>query len=81
MLKIYGTLLCPDCAECLAALDKAGIDYDFLEFEKSLSHLREFLKLRDENPLFDPVREACGIGIPCILEEDGTIILDWQTLL
>lgn len=81
MLKIYGTRLCPDCVECLAAFDKAGISYTFCEFESDLSFLREFLKLRDESSLFEPVREAGGIGIPCILRADGTVTLDWQSLL
>ena len=81
MLKVYGTLLCPDCADCLAAFDRAGVGYEFHEFEKDLSHLRDFLKLRDSSPLFDSVREAGGIGIPCILREDGSITLDWQSCL
>ena len=81
MLKIYGTLLCPDCVECLAAFDRAGIAYEFLEFEKDLSHLKDFLKLRDGSALFAPVREAGGIGIPCILGDDKIVTLDWQSLL
>ena len=81
MLKIYGTLLCRDCVECLAAYDRAGLSYEFCEFETDLAHLKDFLKLRDGNPLFDAVREAGGIGIPCILRADGTVTLDWQNLL
>ena len=43
--------------------------------------LKEFLRLRDENPLFQDIKENGGIGIPCIVREDGTLTLDWETLL
>ena len=78
MLKIYGSMLCPDCVECRADLDKAGVEYEYLDFSDSLKNLKEFLKIRDGSGLFDEVRERGSIGIPCIVEEDGTILLDWE---
>ena len=81
MLKIYGTLRCPDCVECLEELDKSRIPYEFLDFDKDLKVLKEFLKLRDSSTLFDQVREAGNIGIPCIVRADGTLMLDWKTVM
>ena len=81
MLKIYGSMLCPDCVECRADLDKAGVQYEYLDFSENLKALKEFLAIRDGNPLFDPVREKGGIGIPCIVREDGSITLDWEEFL
>ena len=81
MLKIYGSLQCPDCVRCLAELDAAGVSYEFLEFEKSLRHLKDFLKLRDEEACFDPIREQGSIGIPCILSPDGMIRFEWRGFL
>jgi len=81
MLKIYGTNLCPDCTECIAAFREAGVDHEYCEFETDLSNLKAFLKLRDGSPLFDAIRAAGGIGIPCILREDGSITLDWKSCL
>lgn len=77
MLKIYGTPRCPDCVECRADLDKAGVLYEFLDFDTDLKLLKEFLKLRDQSPVFAPAKEAGSIGIPCIVREDGSITLDW----
>ena len=77
MLKIYGSRLCPDCVECLAELDRQGIAYDYHDFGADLRALKEFLAIRDGNPLFDAVREKGSIGIPCIVEEDGTVRLNW----
>lgn len=81
MLKIYGSMLCPDCVECRKDLDKAGVDYEFLDFSENLRNLKEFLKLRDGNPLFDESRAEEKIGIPCIQREDGSLTLDWETCM
>ena len=80
MLKIYGSMLCPDCVQCRKELDRAGVLYEYLDFADSLIHLKEFLKLREE-PLFDEVRKNGGIGIPCILREDGSVSLDWSEFI
>ena len=47
MLKIYGSMLCKDCVQCREDLDRAGVEYDFLEFQDELKNLKEFLSLRD----------------------------------
>lgn len=78
MLKIYGSMMCPDCVKCREDLDRAGVAYEYLDFGDSLLHLKEFLKLR-ELPLFDEIKAAGGIGIPCMVEEDGTVTLDWSS--
>ena len=81
MLKIYGSMLCPDCVECRADLDKAGVAYEYLDFSENLKALKEFLAIRDANPLFAPVRERGGIGIPCLVKENGEITLDWDEVM
>lgn len=78
MLKIYGSMLCKDCVQCRAELDAAGVEYEYLDFADELKNLKEFLALREGNPLFDEVRKAGGIGIPCIVRADGSITLDWS---
>lgn len=74
---IYGSKLCPDCVRCLADLDQKGVAYEYKDFATDLRALKEFLAIRDRNPQFDEIRKAGKIGIPCILEDDGTIRLDW----
>ena len=81
MIKIYGSMLCPDCVKCREDLDQAGIAYEYLDFADALINLKEFLSIREGNPLFDEVREAGGIGIPCILRPDGSITLDWESCM
>ena len=81
MLKIYGSMLCPDCVNCCNALKEAAVEFEFCDFADSLKHLKEFLRLRDGNGLFDAPRAEGKIGIPCILREDGSVTLDWEEVL
>lgn len=78
MLKIYGSMLCPDCVQCCADLSSAGVAYTFLDFADNLANLKEFLAIRDQNALFDNVRAEGKIGIPCIVDEQGTVQLGWD---
>lgn len=78
MLKIYGNMQCPDCVQCREDLDKAGVEYEYLDLSNDLKNLKEFLLIRDSSELFDEIRTAGKIGIPCILREDGTVTLDWE---
>ena len=81
MLKIYGSMLCKDCVECRKQFDSNGVVYAFHDFGEELAALKEFLALRDREGIFDPVREAGQIGIPCIVCEDGSVSLDWEAFL
>ena len=77
MVKIYGSMLCKDCVQCRKELDAAGVSYLYLDFSDDLKNLKEFLAMRDQNSIFDKVRASGGIGIPCVVKEDGSITLDW----
>lgn len=81
MIKIYGSMMCPDCVRCAEELDRAGVRYEFLDFADSLTNLKAFLSYRDSDPSFDAVRENGKIGIPCIIREDGTLTHSWNEFL
>lgn len=81
MIKIYGSMLCPDCVKCREDLDKAGTAYEYLDFAESLLHLKAFLAIRESSTLFDEVRKNGSIGIPCIVREDGSVTLDWEEFM
>lgn len=81
MLKIYGSMLCPDCVDCCADLDRNNIPYEFLDFAVSVKNLKEFLTIRDREPVFGEVRQRGSIGIPCIVKEDGSVTLSWEEVL
>lgn len=81
MLKIYGSMLCPDCVRCREELDRAGVEYEYLDFSDSLKNLKEFLAIRDSSDLFEDVRASGSIGIPCLVDGDGTVKLNWEDYL
>lgn len=81
MLVIYGSDLCPDCVNCKADLDRSGVAYEYRPIGENLLYLKEFLALRDKEALFASVKEAGKIGIPCILQDDGTVSLSWEQYL
>lgn len=74
MIIIYGMSICPDCAY-LDDQIKGDSRFEMRYFEDKTSNLKEFLKIRENNPLFDTVKENGSIGIPCFLLEDGTVTL------
>ena len=80
MLKIYGSMLCPDCVKCREDLDNAAVEYEYLDFASDLRNLKEFLNLR-EGPMFEQIRKSGKIGIPCIVLEDGSVKLDWEEFM
>ncbi|MBP3871678.1 MAG: glutaredoxin [Faecalicoccus sp.] len=80
MLKIYGSDLCPDCLACKKDLDARGVEYTYLNITESLKLMKEFLALRDSNPVFDSVRKKGNIGIPALVCQDGKVLLDWNEL-
>ena len=77
-MKIYGSMLCPDCVECCKDLDAGGIIYTFCDFADELKYLKEFLKIRDVEPIFSQVKAEGKIGIPCLVHEDGSVSLSWK---
>lgn len=81
MLKIYGSLHCRDCVAYKAVLDAHGTAYEFVDITGGMPQLKEFLALRDHSDVFERVREKGTVGIPCIVEEDGTMTVSWKKWL
>ena len=81
MYKLYGTMLCKDCVACVDALKATGVAFAFHDIGNDLDNLKVFLRLRDQSPLFDEVKSRGAIGVPCIVREDGSLTLDWESCL
>ena len=77
-MLIYGSMLCPDCVDCVKDLNTAGIAYQFCDFADDLAHLKAFLKIRDAEPVFEELKREGKIGIPCLVYDDGTVSLNWK---
>ena len=75
-MKVYGAEICIDCRNYKAIQKKRGFEAEFIEITKDTGNLKEFLELRDHDPVFEPVREHGGIGIPLFVNEDGRKTFD-----
>jgi len=73
---VFGSELCPDCVVLKAFLQQHEVRFTFIDIQESLGKLKMFLKYRDSLALFDEVKRAGGIGIPCLVADDG----EWITL-
>ena len=56
--------------------DSKKISYDFIEITDSTTTMKEFLKYRDNEKLFEEVKKENKIGIPFFVFEDGFKTLD-----
>jgi glutaredoxin-related protein len=74
MIKIYGMSSCPDCAYVEEQV-KGNDRFELVDIGAHVKNLKEFLRLRDNNPQFDEAKREGYAGIPCFLLEDGTVTL------
>ncbi len=71
-VTVYGTDLCSETMKALVELEAANADFEFKNFTKELSVLKEFLHERDSNEMFDQAKKEMRIGIPFFVLEDGS---------
>lgn len=65
---------CSDCIAVKKQIEK-NPDYEIIDIGSSAKLLKEFLRLRDNSPVFENVRAKGSIGIPCFVMENGTVTL------
>lgn len=79
MKKLYGSYLCPDCPPVIEFLQNNNIDFEFVNITDSISNLKEFLYLRDNEDAFDDIKKENFVGIPCLVD-DGKIYFQDEIL-
>ncbi len=72
MTKVYVMATCPDCTQVKAQLAD-NPRYELIDIGEHVRNLKEFLKLRDNNPAFDEAKKHGWVGIPCFLLENGSV--------
>ena len=78
---MYGTHLCKDTLYAIYKLDDKGADLEFRNISASLTEMKAFLKIRDEEALFDGPKKEGKIGVPYFELENGMKTLDLQEVL
>lgn len=75
-MKVYGAEICIDCRNYKAIQKARGFDAEYIDITENTTNLKEFLQIRDNDPIFNQVREHSGIGIPLFVREDGAKTFD-----
>ena len=75
-MKVYGAQICIDCRNYKGIQKSSGFDAKYIEITEDTGKLKEFLQMRDHDPVLASVREQGGIGIPLFVNEDGRKTLD-----
>ena len=70
---------CPDCTQ-IKEIAKTDARFTLIDIGESPLNLKEFLRLRDTHPAFIRVKERGIIGIPCFVQDDGTIVFSFDRL-
>lgn len=73
-ITIYGMDSCPDCKAVKMQLKPNDDRFRYVDIGADVKYMKEFLRLRDSNPVFDSVKNH-GIGIPCFVHQDGRVTL------
>lgn len=74
---VIGSHLCPDTIYALCKLKENKVDFDFKDISSSFPSLKEYLNIRETNPIYEEVKNKGGLGIPCFLKDEKvTLNLD-----
>ncbi|MFU2080049.1 hypothetical protein ACLQ91_05685 [Avibacterium endocarditidis] len=71
---------CPDTAPFVARLQELGVQYEPVEIQSSLGNLKRFLALRDSRAKFEAVKARGAIGVPALLLNNDSLVLDADKL-
>lgn len=77
---VIGSHLCPDTIYALCKLTENKIAFDFKDISSSFPALKEYLSIRENNPIYEEIKNNGGLGIPCFLK-DEKITLDLEDVL
>lgn len=66
---------CPDTPSFVAELKALNVDYEEIEVQSTLPNLKRFLRLRDNEAMFDEAKAKGYAGLPALLLADGRVIL------
>ncbi|MDO5293561.1 MAG: glutaredoxin [bacterium] len=76
-ITMYGAAICPDCVVAKQQLSlKNDVEVEYKDITSATAILKEFLKFRDSEPMFEPIKADGKIGIPFFILEDGTKTFD-----
>ena len=71
---MYLKKTCPYCAHVMKQVI-GNPHFKVIDIGEDVHDMKEFLKLRDNNPAFDEEKATGDVCIPCYVREDGSVTL------
>ena len=71
---MYVMKTCPYCAHVMKQV-VGNPHFKVIDIGEDVHDMKEFLKLRDNNPAFDEEKAKGDVCIPCYVREDGSVTL------
>lgn len=78
---LYYTPLCADTPAFRQALDSVGIAYEAIDITESIANLKQFIRLRDDNPAFDDAKRWGFVGVPVLVTKQKQFFFDVNEIL
>lgn len=69
-LTVYGTPLCKDCLAMKIIFGQKNVEYDYVNITGRSVDLGDFIRMRDQDSVFQSVKENGEIGIPFFVKEE-----------
>lgn len=71
---MYVMKTCPYCAHVMKQV-AGNPHFKVIDIGEDVHDMKEFLKLRDNNPAFAEEKATGDVCIPCYVREDGSVTL------
>ena len=65
-MKVYGAQICTDCRNYKAIQKSRGFEAEYVDITEDTGKLKEFLQIRDHDPVLAPVKNAEESGFRCL---------------
>ena len=74
-IVVFGSKFWPTCEPAKEFLLENDIRFVYRDITENMLNLKLFLKHRDNNPVFDKIKEEGSVGLPCFVIDKGEKIL------
>ena len=76
MIKVYGLPTCPYCDYIHKQIEGREDEFEYINIGEHISNLSEFIKIRDNSPVFNKCKRIGDVGIPAFVFDDGRVTIN-----
>ena len=76
MIKVYGLPSCPYCDYIHKQIEGREDEFEYINIGEHIRYLSEFIKIRDNSPVFNKCKRMGDVGIPAFVFDDGRVTIN-----